>query len=1426
MNKRLQKFLLAVLMIALISTQALTNVHATDQSEEISEEPISEVVDETTEVEEPQEQAIAKERSTDLITSILENPQPDYKFVGGDTVTFFSWVTVSGSETKLDAGAYTIIKIPAKYIKKLENTNVETGFSAFDSLEFKQEEGAEFYSFKLTYKELAGGYSAGVPFTFTLLGGQQINNNTITLTQEFYNSKGELVNQSTADFKTAASLFELDTNDTVSASKRYPINMWKSINESGIVNNQTDLKFKVGYELGIASSDNRDRRIYVTFPYGLKPLESDTQWQLEESSGRYYTDKATKDIRVYSGININVDIGGLDLSANSSVDNPKEVKLVFEIFPIENGQIQHDLNSKTWSAYKHVYTNANTYWGPTSNFTQHQLDHNNDYINKTIIDTNYNYFNYSQAVDKDVRVGLNVTNINNAFYSKVESDAEVEKVTLQNTKVSIPDIMNPVEFRLSFENSKLSSEKKNDLVNRLKGTKVYGVTATGNVLLAELNDVYFKEGDELSFGKEKWTSTLNNEHYEHVLFEYPNGGITFENDEANTEFVNSFKSQVIIKANDKLKGDIDTELAKDTNYSSLHSEYITINGKWKTVSSENKPSVEENYTIEAKFFFQSYNLEYGKLSATSLKVENDAGATTVFPSQILNVNARLDLHLYGMEGLSSTTKNLTAYVLVPNGFVPVQDSSKYLMVDVNYNYVPGKSLVVYKLNKEQSFTLNRAGNRYYIANYNFQFTINDRVKEGDYKVAVAFLTDNNTLVNNEGSHTTGLLTSRITSNINEFANISELGYNNVARQGFGASYRQAQITVRSLKTLKTFNEVKQTSQSDNLYAPETNIDSKSGSDISYRWNFINDSDTEVNKLAVINVLPYENDHTITPNKDGEYTDRGSKFSTPLKEAPISDRFDFLYATSTPPESVEGLNSVEFSSTVSDYSKVTMIKAVLKDGQKIGLGEEVGVITNNFITANPSLKEGDKAVNSYAITFNDGASYIEALSAQAKISLPKTNVNVEKVDSKDSSLKLGGATFNVYTKDDALVYEGLVTSTDGTLSIPKMVIGEEYYMKETVAPEGYQLSEDKIEFTVKGQDNNIIVKNDAQTNKDITVEKVWVGGRDVKPTIEIQLYKNGIPEGNPVKLEDGTTSYTWKDMDISDADGNKYVYSVDEKDVANYSKDIDGLKITNTYIPEVKDITGTVTWDDESNLEGLRPEDTHVLLYANGSYTKYQPEWVKGEENVWTYTFKGIPVLSNGKEIIYDVTEQNIFQYSIKQEGYNFINSRKIDKISIQVNKVWKDESNKDGTRPENIDFVLYANGEMLDIKPSSIVKSNDKWTITYKDVAYYSKGKAINYTIDELDVKGYTKDIKKIIGTHFLVTNTHVPGEEVVIPPVTPPVDPVKPVDPKENVKPKDKSAPTGVDNNTGTLILIATLALCTGAITIVFSRKKKEKNN
>ncbi len=124
----------------------------------------------------------------------------------------------------------------------------------------------------------------------------------------------------------------------------------------------------------------------------------------------------------------------------------------------------------------------------------------------------------------------------------------------------------------------------------------------------------------------------------------------------------------------------------------------------------------------------------------------------------------------------------------------------------------------------------------------------------------------------------------------------------------------------------------------------------------------------------------------------------------------------------------------------------------------------------------------------------------------------------------------------------------------------------YTAKEVGDIENYNPNYDQ------GEDGSLLVTNTYESPKaTFTATKTWIGGPKDKPTIELQLFRNGDAFGKPVKLANGQTTYTWE-VDWTDENGVEYVYTVDEVNIPKgYAKYVeeDGRTIYNVH----KDIVG-------------------------------------------------------------------------------------------------------------------------------------------------------------------------------------------------------------------------------------------------------------
>lgn len=287
------------------------------------------------------------------------------------------------------------------------------------------------------------------------------------------------------------------------------------------------------------------------------------------------------------------------------------------------------------------------------------------------------------------------------------------------------------------------------------------------------------------------------------------------------------------------------------------------------------------------------------------------------------------------------------------------------------------------------------------------------------------------------------------------------------------------------------------------------------------------------------------------------------------------------------------------------------------------------------------------------------------------------------------------------------------------------------------------------------------------------------------------------------------SETLKDTEIP--------YIVRENEVNDYTTEIknpDNNKafiITNKHTPETTTIRVTKKWEDNSNQDNKRPESITVTLKAtiskdgktqdvtnsikvltgNNSKKSMSADPNDPKANQWgSIEWKNLPVYMDGKTISYSVEEVSITDYEseVTEPTYNdtdkvyevtITNTHKADLVSKTATKVWNDDSDRDGNRPDKVRFQLYkvVNGKETAVEKdgngkngSQIVtvtgQSNaDIWTVTWEKLPKFEDGTEIKYIVKEMSLTGTGEISKEELGKYskasnkdgLTITNTYKP---------------------------------------------------------------------
>ncbi len=271
---------------------------------------------------------------------------------------------------------------------------------------------------------------------------------------------------------------------------------------------------------------------------------------------------------------------------------------------------------------------------------------------------------------------------------------------------------------------------------------------------------------------------------------------------------------------------------------------------------------------------------------------------------------------------------------------------------------------------------------------------------------------------------------------------------------------------------------------------------------------------------------------------------------------------------------------------------------------------------------------------------------------------------------------------------------------------------------------------------------------------ITVSKQWDddGNRDaIRPdSVTVQLQKDGVNHGNPVTLSgDNNWTYTWIDL-IEKSGGVLHNYTVVEVVPEGYTastvKEGNTITLTNTHVPAKVSVSGSKTWEDANNQDGIRPESITINLLKNGTV---MDTVTVTEADGWAWSFENLAKYEDGVKITYSITEEAVDGYTTEVNDYNVTNTHTPEVVTVAGSKTWNDGNNQDGIRPESITINLLKNGTVMD---TITVTEADGWAWSFENLAKYEAGVEITYTITEEAVEGYTTEVNG-----YNVTNTHTP---------------------------------------------------------------------
>lgn len=731
----------------------------------------------------------------------------------------------------------------------------------------------------------------------------------------------------------------------------------------------------------------------------------------------------------------------------------------------------------------------------------------------------------------------------------------------------------------------------------------------------------------------------------------------------------------------------------------------------------------------------------------------------------------------GADGSSYLLKNSKLYMIVPNGWEYVnEDSNK---TQLQYTNTAGKTSTA-DVSPEIL--------------YDFQ---------GTGQMALAFDIPND-LKPETNLNATIHLKATTSTPTGSSQVISWLSYENNGKDGLTASICAAEDKYDLNGNGQTKDKINQTSVSIKYTPPKEvagvklvgkDLNSLTPASTSYRdlgdrfWyglKLVNQMDDQkVKTLDLLDVLPYVGDKALVKNQQGVYIDRGSKFKTqitgPVKfivdgqeKDPEACGYEVLYSTDKPVNGDLNANlGKTFSKNVSDWSKVTMFRIVMKDGTVISPKSTVTFAVpakvNDDQTAKATAKHGDVAYNSFAFasSVEDKAkftedNYLEALKTVLPLSRYTVDGTVYRDYNYDASLSkaeqtLKGITVGLFnnsgqkvdeTQTDANGYYKFAVDKRGTYIVRVLKKPSDLYFHGTVKDTDGLFPQSTISTDPKLV-NNKKVGND-------------VNGSGI----------SGVFALNPTKRQQTVNS------------------ALEEKPIA--------ISVQKEWSGTANDITSV-----KVSLTGLNQQKTLTLE----------------KDQRWRGSFTGLRYKGpDGKVIPYTLTETTKvkgFETAITGNAKSGFTVRNIStaKVDIPVVKKW------DGPAADKAVFNLLADGKATG-KTLTLTKDNN-WKGLFSGLSKYDKkdGHEIQYTVEEQQMDHYTSRITGNEKDGYVVTNKYTrkevpgqPGRKDNNPPAQNNV--------KQNNSQKRSSIQTGDQTNPAPWIALGALA----ALGIVVLSVRKDR--
>ncbi len=343
---------------------------------------------------------------------------------------------------------------------------------------------------------------------------------------------------------------------------------------------------------------------------------------------------------------------------------------------------------------------------------------------------------------------------------------------------------------------------------------------------------------------------------------------------------------------------------------------------------------------------------------------------------------------------------------------------------------------------------------------------------------------------------------------------------------------------------------------------------------------------------------------------------------------------------------------------------------------------------------------------------------------------------------------------------------------------KVALEETLTATKTLA--GANLAADQFSFELKDEDGQVLQTKKNAADGSITFDPITYGYEDLG---KVYTYKISEVEGNAYGYTYDKTEKTVKvsvglhngvlDAEANYVDGaafaNSYYYNADGSVTLFATKVLKNKTLTeNQFSFELKDEDGQVLQTKKNAADGSVTFDP--ISYDEddiGSVFTYKISEVDDGQNNYTYDTHVETVTVT----VRDLGEGELTAVpSYDADGSVFTNTYKrpyvpTETVSCTVTKVWNDNGDEAGLRPESITVQLKDGGKVIE---TATLSAENGWSKTWSELSEDG-----DYSVAEVNVpEGYTSSVTGG-STSFTITNTYVP-------PIVEPEEPEIPTGDKE----------------------------------------------